>query len=157
MYFEYQHVINGYFDSSFALESRYEWDDLRRVLSETQLTTLPLWLMGSTQREQVIVDRLISEGADTRRFGLIRAKASIAERRYTEAVLRLEAYLQSASGRRDTSVYPLYLFSLCMADQQDRAQELAVTLSGRASWDPEEARYWRWLAATCPLPGFLSP
>jgi spermidine synthase len=150
-YFDYQRMINGFFDPSFTRGPSNEWDDFHRVLSKTSLKTLPLWLMGSTQKEQEIAEGLAEKQVDGEDLHHVLAKRLLAERDYPGAAVQLETQLRSRSGGDPSAVLPLYLFTLCMGGEREKAGQVAQTLAPSASRDPAAGRYWSWMRSFCDL------
>jgi hypothetical protein len=60
------------------------------VLVDTDLESLPLWMMGSNYFEQRLLDSVATDPQYTQAYEWGLARRDIAERRYTEAMQRLE-------------------------------------------------------------------
>jgi spermidine synthase len=89
-YFYYQRLINRKFSPGLDRNPPFSKDDLRRVLVDTGLESLPLWMMGSNYYEQRLLENVATDAQYTQAYEWGLAKRDIAERRYTEAMQRLE-------------------------------------------------------------------
>lgn len=109
-YFAYQRLINQRYAPGLGGPPPHTMEALQRLLVETDLQCLPLWLLGSDYFEQRILERevLDPQYAEAREWGL--AKRAIAERRFPEAMRRLEslrATMDPASMARVDRLYQL--------------------------------------------------
>jgi hypothetical protein len=117
----------------------------RRVhgaLTQTRLTTLALWLLGSDADRLDAVGRRIAAGARPRRFAADLGRGALAARRYAEAAHHFATARETRP--RDRSLPRLELYSLCMASKFQAADRLARAIGRRDA----EAGWWRWLEAT---------
>jgi len=89
-YFSYQRLINQKHLPGLDKLPPYSINTLRHILADTDLQSLPLWMLGSNYYEQRLIERVASDPRYTEAYewGLVRR--AIAERRYTEAMQRLD-------------------------------------------------------------------
>ena len=92
-----------------------------KVLSGTNLKTLPLWMMGTTTKEI----KIAGTHEDHATTELSSFTSYISERNYKDAVRHMEAYLDSSTVEASRKAYPIHLFSLCMAGQKEKAERMA--------------------------------
>jgi len=119
--------------------------DLHEVLSESDLEILPLWLLGSEEREQQIAERA-RERPDVDR---VRGIGALARRDYQRAA----AYFRQArrGQLRNARVTGLEIYALCMAGEVDEASRLAHLLVQAHPAAARSDALWEWLAATFEL------
>jgi hypothetical protein len=146
----WQHVIDLRLVPGWG--DRLSERDLHRVLVETPLRTLPLWLLGSSAAEQRIVASRTDLATRQPGWWLARGVGAMAARDYAKAADafgRASAALPRASRPR-----ALELLALCMAGEGDgelaasRARAL-VEVSPRAA---RHDAWWQWLGETFGLP-----
>ncbi len=89
-YFYYQRLINQKYAPGLHRLPPYSMDTLQRVLADTRLESLPLWMMGSSYYEQRVIERVATDPRYKQQYEWGMARRDIAERRYTEAKQRLE-------------------------------------------------------------------
>jgi hypothetical protein len=89
-YFPSQRLINQRYAPGLDKPAPYTIDRLRQVLVDTDLESLPLWMMGSNYFEQRLLDSVATDPQYTQAYEWGLARRDIAERRYTEAMQRLE-------------------------------------------------------------------
>ncbi|MGH0037560.1 MAG: fused MFS/spermidine synthase [Myxococcota bacterium] len=120
--------------------------ELHAVLAESDLVSLPLWMLGSEREEQRIAARAGSRpGADR-----VRGIGALAARDYPAAV---EFFRRARSGRgRQPRVASLEIFALCMAGEVDEASRVARELLRAMPALSRQDAYWSWLAATFGMP-----
>jgi spermidine synthase len=89
-YFSYHGLINQRYAPGIDVQAQSSSVTLRQVLAETDLQTLPLWMLGSSYYEQRLVDNVDSDPryAEAREWG--KARRAIAERQFPEALQHLE-------------------------------------------------------------------
>ncbi len=124
--------------------------DLHEVLAESDLRTLPLWILGSDATE-----RRLAESQPARadpEVARVRGLAALVDRDYAGAARWLAQARRGVAGREGARLATLQIYALCMAGEPARAARLARNLV-RAS--PAAARsdaYWRFLEDTFGLP-----
>jgi hypothetical protein len=115
-----------------------------RVLRRSPLRTLVLWLMGSGEFEQRIVERAIAGGGSGPAIDYHLGARALADRRYLDA----EQAFRRAE-RRDPSLGFLRLYrayALCLAGEREAAAALV-----RAARGGGQEASWEWLVETFEL------
>jgi hypothetical protein len=141
--FRWQHLIN----ERVVMEGGdLDEGDLYAVLAESELVSLPLWLLGSEQAEQRIAARAGSRpGADR-----IRGIGALAARDYASAV---QSFRRARAGRgRQPRVAGLEIFALCMAGNVEEASRVARQLLRAMPGAAQQDAYWEWLEAAFGMP-----
>lgn len=143
-YFEYEGLIRDYLmgrGQPIAIPS------LHRLLRETNLVTLPLWMLGSDADKQAIVASLGARGGRSPEIEAAiayhRGLHELASRAYGAAAATLVQVPDSADFPRATH---LRLYALCMAGELAEASRLAAVFPDAAS--PQNDRYWQFLEFT---------
>ena len=134
-YFAHQDTLNQVLWEGGRPLARIE--ELHRLLTETPVRTLPLWLLGSDDVKAAIAAR-----QDDGSGGVVYARGltALARRDYPGAAA---AFAQAESrGLRDATVRALRVYSLCLAG--DVATAKALTSDVRAQSD-DERQFWQWL------------
>jgi predicted membrane-bound spermidine synthase len=137
-FFELQHLVNIALSESDPIG---RIDQLHRLLTTTQLSTLPLWCMGATPRHVEIAAASAISGE--REYLL--AIAALAGRRYRDTARFFESAREH--GVTDWRARYLQVYALCMAGDTEAAKRLAGPLRARAT-DADQVRFWQWLRAT---------
>lgn len=119
---------------------------LHKVVSGSTLRTLVLWLLGSDEYRQRIVDVVRAHGSDGPDVHFHLAVRALADRDYSRAAVAFERTVLVDPSRRSLWIYQAY--SLCMAGQLDEARSLGRLRRGGSSAE-EEA--WSWLHRTFDL------
>ena len=128
-YFRYERSIKNLFASEYRAKEYYEWDELHNILGQTSLTTLPLWMLGTTQKELDIANRKIGNKRYASQAELLLSLQDISGRNFDKAVQHLENYFETAPKDNAIKKYPLYIFTLCMAGQTEKAEKVADTIA----------------------------
>ncbi len=142
-YFQYERLIKNHLTgNTYARPSDpYYWETIDDLLTNTSLTTLPLWLLGSDHATQAIVaDHLESDGYRAE-FALDLARKYTAERDYETALMYLHDHVDSESNA-NTWASNFYLYLLARNGMTERAGRVAARLE--ASQDPEIHRFLGW-------------
>ena len=117
--------------------------ELHRVLTETSLETLPLWLLGSDFDKQAIAERLAEQGRLPAEVDYQRGLRALSRRDYPLAA----DLLSRRSGGDTTPLRDHYaVYALAMSGQLEEARARAAKLP--ASDDPLVRRYWRFMDVT---------
>jgi hypothetical protein len=117
--------------------------DLHRVLTQTPLRRLPLWMLGSND----VLQRIADEGEDlTGAIEYQQGLRAIAIRNYVAADRYLEA--SARKGLKTTVTQPLRVLSLCLAGQTDAARGVAAHADVH---DQAERQFWLWMASHCAI------
>ena len=146
-FFAYERMIKNYFVAGRYAErgDPHTWEAIDDLLTNTKLTSLPLWLLGSDYVVQDIVDRARGRGKDRAEFDLELAFRAVIERDYESAVLHIERYFERAEAP-ELGAQSLRLYLLAKANRLDEALSAIDALS------PGEAEAQR---ATGFLPWFV--
>jgi hypothetical protein len=139
-YFAYQRMARSYL---IHQKTPLRMGMLHRVLTETTLETLPLWLVGSDDRKLQIARGLVASGRSEARIDYELAVASLARRDYADAVDRFDRL----PAKKEYSIGDyLGLYALCMdgrvGEARERAKEMPV------SKDAAVRSYWGFMQAT---------
>lgn len=112
-FFPYERMIKNHFTAGVYLHKTdpYVWEAIDDVLTNTSLTTLPLWLLGSDQKTQDIVARLMKQDVYHDEFALELARKYTSQRDYATALKYLSDHI-AASGNVSESVSGFYLYLL---------------------------------------------
>ncbi len=136
-FFDTQRIVNrAIWEGGRPLE---QIDDLHRVLTQTTLEALPLWLLGSDEVKQQIAEHARTETGEPEYAKGLRALA-------TRDYMRAAAFLGEAERRgvNAPAVRPLQVCALCLAGDRDTARLLARGLART----PESDRFRGWLHKT---------
>ena len=146
-FFRWQRLLNArlVYDGSESVEDA----DLHALLTESELETLPLWLLGSGAVEQRIVAG-ISQASSDPDVNRIRAVGALAARDWPGAVGWLERARASRPG--DARLLDLEVYALCLDDRRDDAFALARRLLAVSPEAEGADAHWRWLGETFGLP-----
>jgi hypothetical protein len=118
--------------------------DFTRVLTQSDLRTPILWMLGSGEHEQEILSRVMSQSesiTEEMRYHL--GAGALADRDYLEAEAHFAKIQDPASQYVNTSF--LRVFALYMQGDLGRAEELAREL---VSSDPLPTACYQWLKET---------
>jgi hypothetical protein len=109
---------------------------LDRLLTETPLRTLPLWMLSSDATTEGIARRH-DDGSGAVMY--VRGLTALADRDFPGAVQRfVEA---ERRGSREPAVRPLLAYALCRAGRTSDARQL---ISAEPIGD-DQRRFWNWL------------
>ncbi len=134
-------MINRFLDRKGAniLDEPPNEEDLHRVLTKTELRTLPLWLSNSTVAEQAILAKLSTEVRQHPSVMRMRAIGLLANRDYAGSEWILHSlFNREPDWERGGS---LAVFVLAMRGNLERAQELASRFAPRGVPNREQAAY----------------
>jgi len=112
-------------------------ESLHRLLTETPLRTLPLWILSSDDiKERIAWHANDGTGAAEYTRGL----AALVARDYLGAA---SAFADSEQrGLIGETIRPLRVYALCLAGRLDAAEQLAYGMQPRGT---EERHFWEWL------------
>jgi predicted membrane-bound spermidine synthase len=118
-YFALQRLVNQRYAPGIDQPIPHASNMLRQVLVDTDLEALPLWLMGSSYPEQRVIERLAPDPryAKVCEWGL--ARRALAERRYAEAVRRLEWLRANEQGANVGGLDRLYRLAVELNASED--------------------------------------
>jgi hypothetical protein len=128
-YFKYERLIKNHLTgNSYARPSdTYYWEAIDDLLTNTSLTTLPLWLLGSDHATQEIVwEHLESDGYRVE-FALDLARKYTADRDYGAALMYLQDHVANGG---DVSVFAsrFYIYLLARNGRLEQAERLVAQL-----------------------------
>jgi spermidine synthase len=137
-YFDWQRVINRVIWEGGRPLMQIE--DLHAVLTQSTLRTLPLWILGSDEVKEQIAETSKPQTAETEYARGLRA---LAGRDYNGAAA---AFLQTEQqGLRAPTIRALLVYSLCLANHLDEAQQF---VRGLDVHNLEEQHFWEWMGKT---------
>ena len=144
-FFEYERMIKNHFTAGIYRNQTdpYAWEAIDDVLTNTSLTTLPLWLLGSDQQTQDIVIKLLEQEGYRDEFALELARKYTSERDY-ETALRYVIFHIATAGDASEWVSSFYLYLLAKNGMVAEARPIIANLEtlGR----PEMDRFLEWFA-----------
>lgn len=151
-YFGFQNIINRHW-SGMRKQDEPVIADLHEVLSKSNLTTLPLWLMGSDADYQSILSGFGAEAElpDAPMVQVHLSMKQMAERDYETAALSLAKAEADPKLAGDAFSYRVY--ALSMAGRNKEAQKLAGEKMAkflkedpqRALTRPPLSPFWMWM------------
>jgi predicted membrane-bound spermidine synthase len=113
-FFKYERLIKNHFTgNAYRLPSdTYAWEAIDDLLTNTSLTTLPLWLLGSNHGTQQVITNLLESEGYRGDFALDMARRFTAERDYETALMYLNDHMtSSAEVTHWTASFYLYLLA----------------------------------------------
>ena len=132
----------------------YVWEAIDDLLTNTSLTTLPLWLLGSDQGTQDIVASLLEQDGYRDEFALELARKHASERDYETALRYVNFHIATGN---DVSEWAssFYLYLLAKNGMEARARAIVANLAtlGR----PRIDRFLDWYATRFELNRAESP
>jgi hypothetical protein len=142
-YFQYERMIKNHFTGGIYRQQTdpFAWEAIDDVLTNTSLTTLPLWLLGSDQDVQDIVAGLLERDGFRDDFALELARKHAADRDYASA-LRYMIYHISASD--DVSEWASSFYLYLMARNGLVAQAKPIIANLEALGRPRMDRFLDW-------------
>jgi len=113
-FFQYERLIKNHFTAGVYHHQTdpYIWEAIDDLLTNTSLTTLPLWLLGSDQDTQDIVASLLEQEGYRDEFALQLARKYASERDYETALRYVNNHIATVNDVSDwTSRFYLYLLA----------------------------------------------
>ncbi len=128
-YFEYERMIKNHFTQGVYQHQSdpFLWEAIDTVLTETQLTTLPLWLLGTDQDAQNVMTGLLARDEYQPEFELELALQHVVKRDYDIALAHTENFLRYSNGA-SVGVSSLYLYLLAKNGLLERAQTIVTNM-----------------------------
>ncbi len=128
-YFKYERLIKNHLTgNSYARPSdTYYWEAIDDLLTNTSLTTLPLWLLGSDHATQEIVwEHLESDGYRVE-FALDLARKYTADRDYEAALMYLQDHIANGG---DVTLFAsrFYIYLLARNGRLEQAERLVAQI-----------------------------
>jgi hypothetical protein len=128
-YFEYERLIKNHFTANEYRHATdpYYWESIDNLLTDTSLTTLPLWLLGSDQANQQILADLLEVEGYRKEFALELARGFAANRDFNTALMYMGEYVATAG---DVSAWSsnFYLYLLAKNDLTSEAAPIISKL-----------------------------
>lgn len=134
-------IIGALFGTEPPLDEVTTLDD---VLTRTQLRTLPMWLLGSSEQQQRIVDRRLREGQSDAAINYHLGIRAMVDRKYDAAAEHFRVAQERSP--TDAKIAQRHIYALCLAGRTEAAQSVADGFSARPGLlaDP---RYWAFMAS----------
>jgi len=149
-FFEYERMIKNHFTAGVYRHEAdpYAWGAIDDVLTNTSLTTLPLWLLGSDHATQRIVASQVEQEVYRDEFVLELARKFTAERDYESALHYVQIHL--AKGQDVTPwATNFYLYLLAKNGMVAEAQPIVAKLVTLGQ--PGVDRFLEWYMPTFEL------
>jgi spermidine synthase len=141
-YFAVQGLMNGLMAMPPArLAPREQVETVDWILTETDLTTPVLWLLGITADHLRIIDARLASGAPEEPFLAELAVRDLAERRYASAAERFRRVLEQRPDDRFALSYRAYALA-----RSGRAEEARLEVARFLPQAGAERPYWAWIA-----------
>ena len=144
-FFRYERMIKNHFTAGLYRDRSdpFLWQAVDDVLTHTSLETLPLWLLGSDDDAQNVVENLLRSGKRGAEVELALAVRSLSERAYPAALEQIEAYMK---GRNNvsTAVYNLYLYTLAQNGMLTDARTHIARLDTNERERADVQRFLNW-------------
>jgi predicted membrane-bound spermidine synthase len=153
-YFQYEQLIKNHFTAGlyFNQSGPYLWQAIDDLLTQTSLTTLPLWLLGSDRETQDIVASRLGQEDYRDEFALELARKYTSERDYETALRYVDIHISMASDVSDWTPR-FYLYLLARNDMVDRAAPIVANL--RSLGRPGLDRFLDWYTTRFELNGVV--
>lgn len=141
--FKYERMIKNHFTGgSYRRESEpYYWAAVDDVLTNTTLTTLPLWLLGSDQEIQDIVARLVEQHGFRNEYALPLAQKFASERKYETALMYARSHVENSDEVTDWTAR-FYLYLLGRNGMAEQARPIVANLESLGREGTEKFVDW---------------
>ena len=151
-FFQYERLIKNHFTAGVYRDKSdpYFWEALDDLLTNTSLTTLPLWLFGSFQNTQEIVAGLSEREGYRDEFALELARRHASERDYATALHYVNTHITSAS---EVSEWTLRFHLYLLAKNGMAAQAGPAIVQLKALGRPATDRFLEWFTSKFELDG----
>lgn len=151
-FFAYERLIRSHFTGGLYRhrDDPYVWDAIDDLLSNTSLSTLPLWLLGSDQDKQDVVAKLLAEGGYRVEFALELARKHAAERDYATALQHAENHITTIDPVPDWNMQ-FYLYLLAKNGLLGQAKPILSELEMHGL--PRMNKFLEWFAIRFDLQG----
>lgn len=128
-FFEYERLIRSHFTAGLYRhrDDPYGWEAIDDLLSNTSLSTLPLWLLGSDQVKQDVVARLLEKEGYRDEFALELARKQASERDYATALQHAEQHITTIGAVPDWDMQ-FYLYLLAKNGLLAQAEPIVAEL-----------------------------
>lgn len=144
-FFQYERLIKNHFTAGIYHHQTdpFVWEAIDDLLTNTSLTTLPLWLLGGDQDTQNIIASLLEQEGDRDDFALELARKYASERDYETALRYVNIHITTVNDVSDwTSRFYLYL----LAKNGMAAQARPITANLKTLGRPGIDRFLDWYA-----------
>jgi predicted membrane-bound spermidine synthase len=141
--FQFQDAANRYFE-----EEGTTVGDLYHALTETELVTLPLFLMNATYQETNAIDDAVRKGLQDPVLEYFQAARSVSRREYGAALSHLESALRLDPASVHLEQYRILVLEL--SGERDAARNAARSLRMRTSGEGGLQGFWDWYDALAP-------
>ena len=145
-FFQYERLIKNYFTAGtyHHQADTFIWEAIDDLLTNTSLTTLPLWLLGGDRGTQKIIARLLEQDGYRDHFALELARKYATERDYETALRYVNNHIATVNDVSDwASRFHLYL--LAKNGMADQATPIIADL--KALGRPGIDRFLYWFAS----------
>ena len=142
-YFPYERLIRHHLTGNNYRQptDTYAWEAVDELLTNTSLTTLPLWLLGSDHATQRIIEEHVESDGYRAEFALDLARWYAADRDYQTALMYAHDHV-STVGEVSLWASNFYLYLLAKADARERVAQVLGQLEN--SQEPEIHRFLDW-------------
>ena len=128
-------------DEDGRADDPYSWEAIDHLLTETTLTTLPLWLLGSDLATQQIIAGIMEEEGYRAEFALDLARKFASERDYASALMYATDHV-NATGDVSLWASNFYTYLLGKNGNADQAAPILSQLEGLQQ--PAATRFVEW-------------
>jgi hypothetical protein len=144
-FFEYERLIRSYFSAGIYRHRAdpYVWEAIDDLLTNTSLSTLPLWLLGSDQDTQDVVAKLMEKEGYRDEFALELARKHASERDYATALQHVENHITTIDAVPDWDML-FYLYLLAKNGLLTQAKPIIAELQIHGL--PRINRFLDWFA-----------
>ena len=142
-FFTYERLIRNHLTGNAYRRpsDSYSWEAIDYLLTNTSLTTLPLWLLGSDDAVQEIIEGLLESDGYRTEFGLDLARKYTAERDYTTALMYMHDHV-TTTGNVTQWASNFYIYLLAKNGMAEQAAQIIAQLEN--SQEPEIHRFLDW-------------
>ena len=102
-------------------------------------------MLGTTRRELEIAAGKTGDKKYVPDVELLFTLQETSERNYTAAIQHFEKYFETAPKDKSVQKYPLYLLTLCLAGQTEKAGRIAAEVAPLLGYGEDSRTFWRWL------------
>ena len=144
-FFQFERLIKNHFIAGVYQRQTdpFVWEAIDDLLTNTSLTTLPLWLLGGDQDTQNIIANLLEQEGDRDEFALELARKYTSERDYETALRYVATHITTAI---DVSPRALQSLSLLVSQKWHGGRGRPIIANLAALGQPEIDRFLDWFA-----------
>jgi len=118
-YFAWQRFVNQRYAPGLVRLPPHSLRTLERVLVDTDLESLPLWMLGSSYFEQRLLANVAANPEHATAYEWGQARRAIAERRYTQALQYLESLRSKTDPAESAGLESLYRLAASLLARQE--------------------------------------